>query len=229
MIPRRWKGRLHEGEPVEYVGDPWDERWPYPGDRGTLITPGELGDPPPSWVVSFEVVTAVFASSDLRPVELDFAVRTAEQGPSERERVAEFLEERSTTQVARLGELVDARQQTALVAEKQGRLVGVLTYIIDGDSCEVLTVHVAYQWSGIGSALLRGVEWVARDAGCRRLWLITTNDNLDALRFYQRRGFRLARVHVGGIARDRKLKPEIPAIGEYGIFIHDELELHKEL
>jgi hypothetical protein len=67
------------------------------------------------------------------------------------------------------------------------------------------------------------VEW-ARTRGCRRLWLITTNDNLDAIRFYQRRGWRLAAVHPGGADRARELKPSIPEIGEYGIPIHDELE-----
>ena len=105
----------------------------------------------------------------------------------------------------------------------------MLMYIVDGDSCEVLTLHVADQWRGVGSALLREVGRVAREAGCRRMWLITTNDNVDALRFYQRRGFHLAKLHAGGIVRGRKLKPEIPAIGEYGIPIHDELDLHKEL
>ena len=70
---------------------------------------------------------------------------------------------------------------------------------------------------------------MARGEGCRRVWLITTNDNLDALRFYQRRGYHLWKLHVGGIARDRKLKPEIPAIGEHGIFINDELELEKRI
>jgi GNAT superfamily N-acetyltransferase len=225
--PRRWKGDLHEGEPVEYVGSDADE-WLSPGDLGTLITPGEVGDPPPSWVVSFENTTEVIGSSDLRPVKLDFELRMIDPD-ADRARITEFLVERSTARVARLGELVAATAQAALVAEKEGRIVGVLTYIVDDDSCEVLTLHVAEQWHGIGSALLREIEWVARDAGCHRLWLITTNDNLDALRFYQRRGFQLANLHAGGIIRDRKLKPEIPAIGEYGIFINDELELHKRL
>jgi len=107
--------------------------------------------------------------------------------------------------------------------------VGVLTYTVDGESCEVLTLHVADQRLGIGSALLREVQWVARGEGCCRVWLITTNDNLDALRFYQRRGYRLVKVHPGAVARDRRLKREIPAIGDYGIFINDELELHKDL
>lgn len=225
--PRRWKGDLHEGEPVEYIGPPDDDGWLLPGDRGRLITPGELGDPPPSWVVSFRSTTAVFPTSLLRSVELPFTLRMAE--PADRRAVAAFLEERSSARVARLGQLIDPLEHPALVAEQDGRLVGVLTYVIDGDECEVLTLHVADQWRGIGSALLREVEWIARGEDLRRIWLITTNDNLDALRFYQRKGFELAKLYAGGIARDRPLKPEIPAIGEYGIFINDELELDKLL
>ena len=65
-----------------------------------------------------------------------------------------------------------------------------------------------------------------RPSGARRLWLITTNDNVDALRFYQRRGFRLVRVHAGAVDRSRAaLKPGIPEAGDHGIPLRDELEL----
>ena len=66
-------------------------------------------------------------------------------------------------------------------------------------------------------------------AGCRRVWLITTNDNLRALRFYQRRGFRLVAVHPNALARSRELKPSIPEIGLDGIPLRDELELELTL
>jgi ribosomal protein S18 acetylase RimI-like enzyme len=150
--------------------------------------------------------------------------------PEDQSIVHAFLDEHATTRVARLGELLDAREHSALLGEDGRRLVGVLTYTVDGERCEILTLHVAEPWSGIGSALLDELEGMAVAVGCRRLWLITTNDNVDALRFYQRRGFRLAALHAGAVARSRgSLKPEIPETGEYGIPIHDELELHKEL
>jgi GNAT superfamily N-acetyltransferase len=132
--------------------------------------------------------------------------------------------------VARLGELVDARKHPALIAEDHtGVLAGVLTYVVEGDGCEILTLHVAEQWRGAGTALIEDVERIASGAGCRRLWLITTNDNTDGLR-YQRRGFHLAALHAGAVDRSREsLKPEIPAIGEHGIPIRDELEVEKLL
>jgi ribosomal protein S18 acetylase RimI-like enzyme len=142
-----------------------------------------------------------------------------------------FLDERSAQRVARLGELVAAREHPALLAQDdEGRLAGLLTYILDGDRCEILTLHATERRRGVGSALIEEVERVAVEAGCRRVWLITTNDNVDALRFYQRRGFRLAELHPGAVDRSREsLKPEIPEIGDHGIPLRDELELHKEL
>ena len=102
----------------------------------------------------------------------------------------------------------------------------ILTYVLGTDECEVLTLHAVRQGQGAGSALLDAVVAIARDAGCARLWLVTTNDNVDALRFYQRRGFRLRELRPGAVDQARRdLKPEIPAIGDHGIPIRDELEL----
>ena len=75
-------------------------------------------------------------------------------------------------------------------------------------------------------ALLDAVLDRASVAGAHRVWLVTTNDNVDALRFYQRRGMRLVRLWPDAVTQARKLlKPEIPLIGAEGIPIRDELEL----
>ena len=90
----------------------------------------------------------------------------------------------------------------------------------------MLTLHAAHRHRGTGTALIEAIETLARDAGCTRLWLITTNDNVDALRFYQRRGFRLAKLHAGAVDDARaRLKPGIPRVGDHGIPLRDELEL----
>lgn len=108
-------------------------------------------------------------------------------------------------------------------------LVGMLTYHIVGDACEVVTVDSVREGAGIGSALIEAAADAARRAGCARLWLITTNDNLKALRFYQKRGLRLVAVHRGAVDRARKIKPEIPPLGHDGIPLHDEIELEMRL
>ena len=78
--------------------------------------------------------------------------------------------------------------------------------------------------------MIEAVRLLARRQGCTRLWVITTNDNVDALRFYQRRGFRLVRVHRGAVDRSRaSLKPEIPPVGAYGIPLRDEIDLTRRV
>jgi ribosomal protein S18 acetylase RimI-like enzyme len=116
-----------------------------------------------------------------------------------------------------------------LIAWDGDERAGAATYRLAGDAAEVTSLNAVAAGKGVGSALLAAVENAARAAGARRLWLITTNDNVDALRFYQRRGFRLARLRAGAVDEARRLKPTIPAIGEYGIPIHDEIELEKAL
>ena len=146
--------------------------------------------------------------------------------PEDQPAVDAFLEVHGTALVARLGELIDARLPPALVADDGSRLVGVLTWIAHEESFEVLTLHVTDQWRGTGTALLDGALRLAASLEFRRIWLITTNDNTDALRFYQRRGFRLARLHRGAVDRSRAtLKPTIPEVAANGIPIRDELEL----
>lgn len=150
--------------------------------------------------------------------------------PGDERQVAEFLAERHSARVARRGALLEPRDHPAVVAVEGSRVLGVLTYVIDGGQCEVLTLHTLDQWRGTGSALLAEVERIAAQQGCTRLWLITTNDNVDALRFYQRRGFRLAALLRGAVDDSRaRLKPEIPAVGAYDIPLRDEIELDKSL
>jgi len=115
------------------------------------------------------------------------------------------------------------------VARVEGELLGAVIYEIRGAACEVVSLDALRPWQGIGTALLAAAEDAARQAACRRVWLITTNDNTDALRFYQRRGYRLAAVHPGAVDESRRIKPAIPEVGNHGIPLRDEIELEKPL
>ena len=156
-------------------------------------------------------------------------VRSA--APADRAAIAAFLEARGMRHVARLGELLDALEDSAIVAQiADGTLSGVLTYRVVGRACEVTTLYVEVPGRGTGTDLLAAVEAVARAEDCQRLWLITTNDNVDALRFYQRRDFRITAVHPGAVDRSRaSLKPSIPLLGDHDVPIRDELVLEKTL
>lgn len=106
---------------------------------------------------------------------------------------------------------------------------GLITYHIADNACEIVTLNSDYPGKGIGSALIEAVIHQASIAGCHRIWLITTNDNLHALGFYQKRGFELVTIHRHAVNRARKIKPQIPLLGENGIPIRDEIELEYPL
>jgi GNAT superfamily N-acetyltransferase len=123
-------------------------------------------------------------------------------------------------------EAIDLRTLPALVAlGHDGKLAGALTWRVGGDALEVVSLAAAVSGQGVGSALLDAVVAEAKAAGVRRIWLVTTNDNLRALAFYQRRGLRIESVDPGAVDRARRMKPSIPVIGDNGIPIHDELRL----
>ncbi|MEV0405531.1 GNAT family N-acetyltransferase [Actinoallomurus sp. NPDC050550] len=115
------------------------------------------------------------------------------------------------------------------VAHLDGDRAGVATYRVDGPECELVTLDSVREGVGVGTALVDAVAEAARAAGLVRLWLVTTNDNLRALRFYQRYGFDLVAVHRDAVARSRALKPSIPETGLDGIPIRHELELELPL
>jgi N-acetylglutamate synthase-like GNAT family acetyltransferase len=115
------------------------------------------------------------------------------------------------------------------VARQYTELVGLATYEISGDLCELVTIDVFLQWQGIGKKLMEEVEMEARMAGCKQVWLITTNDNIEAIHFYQRRGYDMSAHYHNAIEESRKLKPQIPLVGNFGIPIKHELEFRKNL
>lgn len=107
--------------------------------------------------------------------------------------------------------------------------VGLLTYDLAGPDCEIVTLDSTAEGKGIGTALINAVKQTAEAKRCRRLWLITTNDNLNALRFYQKRGFYLVALYPNALEASRKIKPQISLKGANGIPIRDELELELNL
>ena len=121
------------------------------------------------------------------------------------------------------GEIVDARTLPALIAGEQK---GLATYQIRRTNhnvfAELITLDAIIAKQGVGTALIEALITTLRAQGVGSLRVTTTNDNLNALRFYQRRGFRITAVRPGAVDEARRTKPSISTIGEYGIPIHDE-------
>lgn len=158
----------------------------------------------------------------------DFSTRLAIG--TDRPWITTILEEHwGSTKLVTRGRIHEGTELPAFIAEKEGQKVGLATYHVDGNECEIVSLNSLHEGIGIGTALIQAVVQAARKAECRRLFLITTNDNLAALRFYQRRGFHLAALRPNALEVSRRIKPEIPLVGMHGIPLRDEIECELRL
>jgi DNA-3-methyladenine glycosylase I len=158
----------------------------------------------------------------------DFVIRRVT--PEDRDAIRQLWEDRwgGDLMVMR-GEVVRAAGLPGFIAEQDGKLAGLLTYRSVGDGCEVVSLDSLAPGQGIGQALMAAVIRQAREESCCRVYLVTTNDNTRALRFYQKLGFCLTALRRGAVDEARSIKPSIPLLGEDGIPIRDELELERLL
>jgi DNA-3-methyladenine glycosylase I len=107
--------------------------------------------------------------------------------------------------------------------------VGLLTYLIRGDVCQIITLNSWIENQGVGSKLLDAVLETAEKSGCIRLSVTTTNDNLRAIDFYQKRGFSLREIRKGAVDKARGLKPSMPKLSTTGVPVNDEWEFVLDL
>ena len=146
--------------------------------------------------------------------------------PADQAWVSTFLTEQAgSSRMVSRGKLLDAVALPGFVGLLAGERQGLLTYHLANNEFEVFTLHTAVHNKGLGSALLKRAVDQANRLRCRRLWLITTNDNTQALRFYQKQGMLIAAVYINALEQSRQLKPQIPHIGNDNIPIRDEIEL----
>jgi GNAT superfamily N-acetyltransferase len=123
------------------------------------------------------------------------------------------------------GNVYRPEQLDGFAIEDGNEWIGLLTFFIKDKECEVTSLDSLREGQGVGSKLINAVLGEARKQNCGRVFLITTNDNMQALRFYQKRGFELVAVHRGAVNESRKIKPSISLIGNDGIPLRDEIEL----
>ena len=148
----------------------------------------------------------------------------------DREEVGAFIEQHWQSRVVMSsGIAYYPHQEHGFLERHGGQIVGLLTYHVDERGMEVLTLNSTVEGLGIGSSLMLSAIDRAREMGCKRIWLTTTNDRLRIVDFYQRLGFRLTEVRLGVVDEARKIKPQIPTAGERGIPIRDELVMELEI
>lgn len=80
------------------------------------------------------------------------------------------------------------------IVNEDDNIIGLITYVIKDYECEIISLDSIEEGKGIGSSLVEEVEYLATKKKCKLVKLITTNDNLLALKFYQKRGFVISKV-----------------------------------
>lgn len=162
--------------------------------------------------------------------ESEERIKIREKGEADADWVDGLMRDRwGGEEIVSRGRLSRPSRLPGFIAEEGGERTGLLTFEIRGDECEIVTLDSLSEGKGVGTGLMEAVRQKAASAGCSRLWLITTNDNLKAVRFYQKRGYALAALHLNAVEESRKLKPSIALTGEDGIAIRDEIELELNL
>jgi ribosomal protein S18 acetylase RimI-like enzyme len=151
--------------------------------------------------------------------------------PQVREKVTEFIKEHwYSTEMLIRGQIIDMTKVDGFVIfDDNKKIAGLITYIIKEGECEITSFDSIIPNKGIGTKLINKLFDTVKNTGCSKIKLITTNDNINAIRFYQKRGLDMIRINKGEIDRERVLKPEIPFIGENGIPIKHEVEFEMDL
>jgi len=134
----------------------------------------------------------------------------------------------STEMVVR-GQMIDMAALDGFVMYDNSAIVGLITYRITGQECEIMSLNSIKESKGIGTALIHEAVRYAKEQKCKIIKLITTNDNINAIRFYQKFGFDMAYFYRNAMEEARTLKPSIPIIGENGIPLRHEIEFEMDI
>jgi ribosomal protein S18 acetylase RimI-like enzyme len=155
-------------------------------------------------------------------------VLVREGSPADREKALElFKRDFGPAQLVSYGEAISLENAAALVAETDGEIAGALAWRPFDGALHILALATDPMWqrAGVGGHLVAEAELLARRQNWPRVIVTITNDNLPALYFYQRRGYRVSAILRDSIAAHTR---DAKAVGFAGIPILDEIQLAKE-
>ena len=136
-----------------------------------------------------------------------------------------FIENWGSDFIVSRGKIIYGKDLPGFMILKNDKIIGLLTYHLENNSCEIVSLDSLTPNQGIGSRLIQKIIEKAKNNKYSCLRLITTNDNIDAMKFYQKIGFVFKAIYPNAIEESRKQKQDIPTIGKYNIPIRDEIEL----
>jgi N-acetylglutamate synthase-like GNAT family acetyltransferase len=126
------------------------------------------------------------------------------------------------------GKVYRSEDLEGILVYEDNKIIGLGLYYIKNSECEIVLLETFIEKKGIGTQIIEEIKEVAKTNNCKRIFVITTNNNIGALKFYQKRGFNFSNIYINAMEESRKIKPEIPK--EYGgIEIRDEIEFEMKL
>jgi len=140
------------------------------------------------------------------------------------EAVSEIIKGWGSDILVSRGKTYKTEDLEGILTYKKNKIIGLGLYYIKNNECEIVLLETFIQKKGIGTQIIEKIKEIAKLNNCKRIWLITSNDNIDAIKFYQKRGFNIANFYKNAMDKSRELKPTIPLIGNYEIPIKDEIE-----
>ncbi len=142
-----------------------------------------------------------------------------------RNKIVNFIEENwGSTIIVTKGKIHSADKLKGYVFIVNDKIKGLISYCIENNECEIVSLDSLIEHQGIGTNLIDKVIEIAKEHNCKRIWLVTTNDNTKAIRYYQKKGFNIKNIYINSVQESRKIKPEIPLYGFDDIPILHEIE-----
>jgi len=145
-----------------------------------------------------------------------------EKTQNDNKAVSNIINEWGSDILVTRGNIYKADELDGVLVYENGKIIGLGLYKIKND-CEIVLLETFTQNKGIGSKIIEKIKEIAKAKNCKRVWLITSNENINAIKFYQKRGFHISNIYLNAMEEARKIKPEIPKIAN-GIEIRDEIE-----
>jgi ribosomal protein S18 acetylase RimI-like enzyme len=148
-----------------------------------------------------------------------------EKTQKENEVLLEIIKEWGSDIIVSRGNIYKAEDLDGILVYENKKIIGLGLYCIKNNECEIVLLETFVQNKGIGTKIIEKIKEIAKENNCKRIWLVTTNSNINAIKFYQKRGFNISNIYIKAMDKAREIKPEIPKINdENGIEIRDEIE-----
>ena len=180
------------------------------------------------WDGDLQCIDMYYYSKEFTNNILDYDIITLNK--EYREEVNRILiDEWESTDIIIRGKVIDGTKLDGFIAMKEDKIIGLITYMIDNKECEICSLNSFIENKGIGTKLINKVKMLAKANNCGKLKLITTNNNIRALEFYQKKGFEISNIYINSMEISRKLKPSIPLLDVNGVQIKDEIELQMNI